>query len=160
MQSQHANKILATKNAIEHWLSNSKRPLVFTNGCFDLLHRGHVTYLEEAASLGATMIVALNSDQSVRSLGKNPDRPLNKLDDRMAVMASLACVDAVCSFDEPTPLALIELIKPEHLVKGGDWPVEKIVGFDEVNRAGGQVHSIEFKHPNSTTALVEKIRNS
>ena len=134
------------------------RPLVFTNGCFDILHRGHVTYLAQARALGAGMVVALNSDVSVKRLGKGDDRPINKLEDRLAVMASLECVSLVTWFDEDTPLQRILQVRPDILVKGGDWPVEKIVGYTEVLGWGGQVHSIPFIHERSTTALVEKIR--
>ncbi|HEX5392788.1 MAG TPA: D-glycero-beta-D-manno-heptose 1-phosphate adenylyltransferase [Rhodocyclaceae bacterium] len=134
------------------------RPLVFTNGCFDILHRGHVTYLAQARALGAGMVVALNTDASVKRLGKGDDRPINKLEDRLAVMASLECVSLVTWFDEFTPLERILEIRPDILVKGGDWPVEKIVGYTEVLGWGGTVHSIPFIHERSTTALVEKIR--
>ncbi len=134
------------------------RPLVFTNGCFDILHRGHVTYLAQAAALGTTMIVALNSDASVKRLGKGEDRPVNALEDRLAIMASLACVTLVTWFDEDTPLQRILECRPEILVKGGDWPVDKIVGCNEVRSWGGSVHSIPFVHQKSTTALLEKIR--
>ena len=134
------------------------RPLVFTNGCFDILHRGHVTYLAQAAALGVGMVVALNSDASVKRLGKGDDRPVNTLADRLAVMASLACVSLVTWFDEDTPLQSILASRPEVLVKGGDWPVEKIVGCSEVRGWGGTVHSIPFIHQKSTTALLEKIR--
>ncbi len=134
------------------------RPLVFTNGCFDILHRGHVTYLAQAAALGTSMVVALNSDASVKRLGKGDDRPVNALADRLAVMASLACVALVTWFDEDTPLQRILDCRPDVLVKGGDWPVEKIVGCQEVIGWGGTVHSIPFIHQKSTTALLEKIR--
>ena len=134
------------------------RPLVFTNGCFDILHRGHVTYLAQAAALGATMVVALNSDASVKRQGKGDDRPVNALDDRLAVMAALDCVSLVTWFDEDTPLQRILDCRPEILVKGGDWPVERIVGAPEVRGWGGTVHSIPFIHQKSTTALLEKIR--
>jgi len=134
------------------------RPLVFTNGCFDILHRGHVTYLAQARSLGASMIVAANSDDSVRRLGKGADRPINPLADRMALLASLECVSLVTWFDEDTPLARILDCRPDVLVKGGDWPVEKIVGYGEVVAWGGSVHSIPFVHERSTTALMDKIR--
>lgn len=134
------------------------RPLVFTNGCFDILHRGHVTYLAQAAALGTTMIVALNSDASVKRLGKGEDRPVNALEDRLAIMASLACVTLVTWFDEDTPLQRILECRPEILVKGGDWPVDKIVGCNEVRSWGGSVHSIPFVYQKSTTALLEKIR--
>ena len=134
------------------------RPLVFTNGCFDILHRGHVTYLAQARALGASLIVAANSDSSVKRLGKGDDRPLNCLDDRMVLLASLECVSLVTSFDEDTPLQRILDCHPDILVKGGDWPVEKIVGYAEVMAWGGSVHSIPFRHERSTTALLSKIR--
>lgn len=134
------------------------RPLVFTNGCFDILHRGHATYLAQARALGASLIVAANSDASVKRLGKGDDRPVNVLDDRMALLAALECVSLVTWFDEDTPLARILDTHPDVLVKGGDWPVEKIVGYREVMDWGGSVHSIPFIHQRSTTALLEKIR--
>lgn len=134
------------------------RPLVFTNGCFDILHRGHVTYLAQARALGASMVVALNTDASVKRQGKGEDRPINTLADRAAIMASLSCVDLVTWFDEDTPLELIRLIAPDVLVKGGDWAVEKIVGNDLVTARGGRVVSIPFEHQRSTTALLKKIR--
>ncbi|MBI2308777.1 MAG: D-glycero-beta-D-manno-heptose 1-phosphate adenylyltransferase [Rhodocyclales bacterium] len=134
------------------------RPLVFTNGCFDILHRGHATYLAQARALGASLVVALNSDASVKRLGKGDDRPVNKLEDRLAVMAALGCVDLVTWFDEDTPLARILDCRPDVLVKGGDWPVARIVGAGEVLGWGGSVHSIPFVHEKSTTALLDKIR--
>ena len=134
------------------------RPLVFTNGCFDILHRGHVTYLAQARSLGAALIVAANSDASVKRLGKGEDRPVNPLSDRMALLASLESVALVTWFDEDTPLDRILDCRPDMLVKGGDWPVEKIVGYREVMAWGGSVHSIPFIHERSTTSLMEKIR--
>ena len=134
------------------------RPLVFTNGCFDILHRGHVTYLAQARALGASLVVAANSDASVKRLGKGGDRPINGLGDRMAVLAALECASLVTWFDEDTPLQRILAARPDVLVKGGDWPADKIVGYAEVMGWGGQVHSIPFIHLSSTTALVEKIR--
>jgi rfaE bifunctional protein nucleotidyltransferase chain/domain len=134
------------------------RPLVFTNGCFDILHRGHVTYLAQARALGTSLIVAANSDASVKRLGKGEDRPVNVLADRMAVLAALECVSLVTWFDEDTPLQRILDCRPDILVKGGDWTVENIVGAAEVQGWGGQVHSIPFIHQRSTTALLEKIR--
>ena len=136
------------------------RPLVFTNGCFDILHRGHVTYLAQARSAGAAMVLALNTDASVRRLGKGSDRPINPLADRAAVAAALACVDLVTWFDEDTPAALIETVKPDILIKGGDWPPEKIVGAAQTLARGGQVFSIPFLHKTSTTKPLEKIRAS
>ena len=135
-----------------------QRPLVFTNGVFDILHRGHVTYLAEARALGASLAVALNSDASVKRLGKGDDRPINLLADRMAVVAALACVDLVTWFDEDTPIARILEARPERLVKGGDWAVDRIVGAADVKGWGGTVHSIAFRHDRSTTRLLERIR--
>lgn len=135
------------------------RPLVFTNGCFDILHRGHVTYLAQARALGASLIVAANSDASVKRQGKGDDRPVNTLEDRMALLASLECVDLVTSFDEDTPIARILECRPDVLVKGGDWAVEKTVGGKEVIGWGGKVVSIPFIHQRSTTALLQKIRS-
>jgi len=134
------------------------RPLVFTNGCFDILHRGHVTYLAQARALGSSLIVAANSDASVKRLGKGDDRPLNTLNDRMAVLASLECVSMVTWFDEDTPIERILDCKPDILVKGGDWTVDTIVGAPEVRSWGGKVISIPFLHDTSTTAMVQKIR--
>ena len=134
------------------------RPLVFTNGVFDILHRGHVTYLAEARALGAAMAIALNSDASVRRLGKGEDRPINLLEDRLAVVAALESVSLVTWFDEDTPIRRILECRPDRLVKGGDWPAERIVGAPEVQGWGGTVHSIAFRHDRSTTRLLEKIR--
>ena len=135
------------------------RPLVFTNGCFDVLHRGHVTYLAQARALGAALIVGVNSDASVKRLGKGGDRPVNPLPDRMAVLAALESVSLAVEFDEDTPLNLILACRPDVLVKGGDWQVEDIVGAREVQGWGGKVHSIPFIHERSTTALLNKIRS-
>lgn len=150
--------IPADSLALGDLIDELPRPLVFTNGCFDILHLGHVTYLEQARNLGAALIVAVNSDASVKRQNKGDDRPINTLSDRMALLASLQCVDAVTSFDQDTPLELIEKILPDHLVKGGDWKEQDIVGADVVKDNGGQVHSIAFKHTRSTTALISKIR--
>ncbi len=135
------------------------RPLAFTNGVFDILHRGHVTYLAEARALGASLVVALNSDASVRRLGKGGDRPVNALADRLAVVAALASVSLVTWFEEDTPIARILESRPERLVKGGDWPVARIVGAAEVAAWGGTVHSIPFRHERSTSALLARIRS-
>ncbi len=141
-------------------LAHLPRPLVFTNGVFDLLHRGHTTYLAQARALGACLLVAVNSDSSVRKLNKGPDRPINTLADRMAVLAALEAVNLVTWFDDDTPLALIQQLAPDVLVKGGDWQVEQIVGGAEVKSRGGSVHSIPFAHVRSTTAMLEKIRGA
>jgi rfaE bifunctional protein nucleotidyltransferase chain/domain len=135
------------------------RPLVFTNGCFDVLHRGHVTYLAQARALGASLVVGVNSDASVKRQGKGNDRPINAEQDRMAVLAALESVSLVVKFDEDTPLNLILACKPDVLVKGGDWKPENIVGSKEVQGWGGSVHSIPFLHERSTTALLKKIRS-
>ena len=134
-------------------------PTVFTNGCFDLLHRGHVTYLDQARALGASLIVALNTDASVKRLGKGDDRPVNELEDRMAVVAALESVDLVTWFDEETPLALIVSLAPQVLAKGGDWAVERIVGAAQAQARGGTVVSIPFVHQRSTTGLLARIRD-
>lgn len=135
------------------------RPLVFTNGVFDILHRGHVTYLAEARALGKALVLALNSDASVRRLGKGEDRPVNPLEDRLAVAAALESVSLVTWFDEDTPIARILECRSERLVKGGDWAVDQIVGAAEVKGWGGTVHSIPFRHDRSTTQLLSKIRS-
>jgi D-glycero-beta-D-manno-heptose 1-phosphate adenylyltransferase len=134
------------------------RPLVFTNGVFDILHRGHVTYLAEARALGAALAIALNSDASVKRLGKGADRPINVLADRLAVVAALECVSLVTWFDEDTPICRILECRPDRLVKGGDWAPDRIVGAAEVRGWGGTVHAIAFQHDRSTTRLLEKIR--
>jgi D-glycero-beta-D-manno-heptose 1-phosphate adenylyltransferase len=133
------------------------RPLVFTNGCFDILHRGHVTYLAEARTLGASLVVGVNTDASVKRQGKGDDRPVNPLEHRMAVLAALESVSLVTWFDENTPLDLIVAVHPDVLVKGGDWTPDSIVGAAEVKSWGGTVHSIPFQHQTSTTALLDRI---
>lgn len=134
------------------------RPLVFTNGVFDILHRGHVTYLEQARGLGASLVVAVNSDASAKRLGKGPDRPLNAQDDRMAVLAALACVDLVVPFEADTPLDLIVACMPDVLVKGGDYSAATTVGAAEVLARGGRFVVIPFRYDRSTTSLVQRIR--
>jgi rfaE bifunctional protein nucleotidyltransferase chain/domain len=131
---------------------------VFTNGVFDILHRGHVTYLAQARAMGAALIVALNSDASVKRLGKGDDRPINTLEDRMAVIAALQCVDAVTWFEEDTPILRIVAAHPDVLVKGGDWPLDRIAGAREVKGWGGTVHAIPFQFDRSTTATLGRIR--
>jgi rfaE bifunctional protein nucleotidyltransferase chain/domain len=139
-------------------LKTLNRPLVFTNGVFDILHRGHVTYLAQARALGASLVVALNSDASARKLEKGEDRPVNALEDRAALVAALESVALVTWFEQETPLELIRSVKPDVLVKGGDWKVDAIVGAKEVKSWGGSVHSIPFAHQRSTTSLLARIR--
>ena len=151
-------KKICTRAELAARVAKLPRPLVFTNGCFDVLHRGHVTYLAQARALGAAMVLGVNSDASVKRQGKGDDRPINLQDDRLAVLAALEAVDLVVLFDEDTPLDLILTCKPDILVKGGDWTPDKIVGAKEVIGWGGSVHSIPFLHERSTTALLKKIR--
>ncbi|NLR76461.1 MULTISPECIES: D-glycero-beta-D-manno-heptose 1-phosphate adenylyltransferase [Leeia] len=153
----YEQKIVAPEQLLAH-ASRLARPLVFTNGCFDILHRGHTTYLAQARALGAALVVALNTDASVKRLGKGDDRPINPLENRLAVMAALQAVDLVTWFDEDTPLQRILQLRPEVLVKGGDWVPEQIVGASEVRGWGGQVHSIPFLYQTSTTATLARIR--
>lgn len=131
---------------------------VFTNGCFDILHIGHVHYLNEARSLGDKLVVGLNSDKSVKRL-KGNERPINNELDRKYVLENLKAVDEVIIFDEDTPIELIKKINPHILVKGGDWPIEKIVGHEHVLANGGVVKSLSFKDGYSTTSTLEKIKN-
>ncbi len=135
----------------------SGKKIVFTNGCFDILHVGHIHYLKEARSLGNFLVLALNSDQSVRNL-KGIERPLQNQDDRAEILAALECVSFVTIFSEPTPLEIIKVIKPDLLVKGGDWPPEKIVGHDFVKSYGGKIQSLSFVSGRSTSAIVDKIK--
>jgi rfaE bifunctional protein nucleotidyltransferase chain/domain len=134
------------------------RPLVFTNGVFDVLHRGHVNYLHQAAALGGSLIVAVNSDASAKLLGKGPDRPLNKAEDRAAVLAGLASVSLVIFFDEPTPVDLIKKLKPDLYVKGGDYDMETLEETRVVRSWGGDAVAIPFVDGYSTTSLVKRIR--
>lgn len=139
-------------------LANLPRPWVFTNGVFDILHRGHATYLAQARSLGSSLIVALNSDASARRLGKGPDRPLNAENDRAVLMAALESVSLVTWFDEDTPLELITALRPDILVKGGDYDMQKLAETAVVQGYGGTARAIPFVDGYSTTALVRKIQ--
>ncbi|ETN86863.1 D-glycero-beta-D-manno-heptose 1-phosphate adenylyltransferase [Paraburkholderia silvatlantica] len=134
--------------------------VVFTNGVFDILHRGHVTYLAEAKALGQCLIVGVNSDASVRMLGKGDDRPINTTDDRMALLAALECVDYVVKFEEQTPINLIEAIHPDVLVKGGDYVMDALPESALVRGWGGTALAIPFAFDRSTTALLKKVRAS
>jgi D-beta-D-heptose 7-phosphate kinase/D-beta-D-heptose 1-phosphate adenosyltransferase len=140
-------------------LRQAGRRVVFTNGCFDLLHPGHVRYLQQARALGDALIVALNSDRSVRVL-KGPARPILKEAERAEVMAALACVDFVTIFDEPTPREIITALRPDVLVKGGDWSINTIVGREEVEAAGGQVMNLPFVDGVSTSEVIARIMQS
>ena len=153
-----ASKILDRAAAVARFGRPRDGRLVFTNGCFDLLHPGHVAYLDEARRLGDALIVGVNTDASVRRLGKGDERPLVDQDARLRVLAGLASVDALVLFDEDTPLELIRSVRPDVLVKGGDYTPETIVGADDVRADGGEVHVIPFLPGYSTTALVDRIR--
>ena len=154
---RYAAKIAAPGDALGR-IRALPRPLVFTNGVFDLLHRGHVTCLDQARALGAALVVAVNSDASVRRLGKDGARPLNPLADRMAVLAALEAVDLVVPFDADTPRDLIVACLPDVLVKGGDYSADTTAGASEVIAAGGRFVAIPFASPHSTSGLIAKIR--
>jgi rfaE bifunctional protein nucleotidyltransferase chain/domain len=145
------------RERIEAWRSAGET-IVFTNGVFDLLHRGHVEYLEEAASLGTRLVVGINSDESTRLL-KGPERPLVSEDERAELLAALECVDLVVVFDEDTPERLIREVAPAVLVKGGDWPLDQIVGRSFVEARGGRVLSVPLRQGLSTTRIVERVRD-
>jgi D-glycero-beta-D-manno-heptose 1-phosphate adenylyltransferase len=151
------DKITSRQHALAR-VAQLARPLVFTNGVFDVLHRGHATYLAQARSLGASLVVALNTDASARRLGKGPDRPLNSEQDRAVMMAALESVSLVTWFDEDTPLELIRELQPDLLVKGGDYDMEKLAETGVVHAYGGRAVAIPFVPGYSTTALVRRIR--
>jgi len=148
-------KILNPKKLEQLLKKRGRRKVVFTNGCFDIVHAGHVTYLEKAASLGDLLIVALNSDASTSRL-KGPSRPINPLQDRCKVIGALESVDYVTWFEEDTPLELIRKLTPNVLVKGGDYEVRKIVGYEEVKARGGAVKVIPFLEGRSTTGIIQR----
>lgn len=137
---------------------NKGKKIVFTNGCFDILHRGHVTYLNQAKSLGDLLVMGVNSDASVKRL-KGPERPINQEQDRKFVLENLKAVDFVEIFTDDTPLELIKTIRPAVLVKGGDWTIDKIVGGKEVISWGGEVFSLSFVDGYSTTGIIQKIQH-
>ena len=134
------------------------KKVVLTNGCFDLLHIGHVRYLQSARDLGDLLVVAVNSDESVRSLNKGPGRPLTPVDQRMEMLAALTCVDYIVRFDESTPLQVIEILQPDVLVKGNDWNVDRIVGKDIVEKRGGTITIIPLIPDVSTSLIIERIQ--
>lgn len=146
-------------NDIDKHIQNakSKGKVVFTNGCFDLLHVGHIRYLQEARRLGSFLVVGINSDSSVQRL-KGPTRPVQNESDRAEILSELKSVDLVCIFDQDTPLVLIKQIRPDILVKGGDWKTSQIVGADFVLSNGGEVKSLSFVDGKSTTGLIQKSR--
>ena len=139
-------------------LAELARPVVFTNGVFDILHRGHVTYLAQARALGASLVIGLNSDPSAKGLGKAPDRPLNGEGDRATVLAALESVSLVTLFDEATPLELLKLVRPQRYVKGGDYDIETLAETALVRSWGGVASALPFVDGYSTTSLVERIR--
>lgn len=149
-----------SKEALIRLLTNIPRPLVLTNGVFDVLHRGHVSYLHHAAELGASLLVAVNTDASARMLGKGPDRPINSAEDRAYVLAGLASVDIVTVFDTRTPVGLIREIRPDIYVKGGDYDMETIEETHLVRSWGGQSVAISFVDGFSTTSILKRIRES
>lgn len=143
-------------NVVKTWKEENKK-IVFTNGCFDILHKGHVEYLSKARDLGDKLIIGLNTDNSVKQQGKAPNRPINNEEARAILLSALECVDAVIYFEEQTPLILIKLIMPNVLVKGSDYTPENIVGYKEVTENGGIVKTIDFVQGFSTTSILNKI---
>jgi D-glycero-beta-D-manno-heptose 1-phosphate adenylyltransferase len=149
---------ITTRDALAQLRASLTGPVVFTNGVFDILHRGHVTYLADAKALGATLIVGVNSDASVKMLGKGDDRPINNENDRMALLAALESVDYVVQFTERTPIELIEAVRPDILVKGGDYDMDALPESALVRSWGGTALAIAFEHDRSTTKLLQKVR--
>ena len=158
LQSKIYNKEQLAR-AIAIWRFKDNK-IVFTNGCFDILHKGHVTYLAQAADLGDILIVGLNSDASVKKLHKGVNRPIQDQDSRALILASLHYVSAVIMFDEDTPAELIKLVQPDVLVKGGDWKPEEIAGYDTVKARGGEVVVIDYLPGFSTTTIEQKIKSN
>ncbi len=145
------------KPLLNKLLAEGKK-VVFTNGCFDILHRGHVEYLCKARDLGNYLVLGLNTDESVKRLGKSPERPINSQETRATILAALSCIDAIVLFNEDTPLELITYLQPNVLVKGSDYKVENIVGYDVVTKNGGEVITINLVDGFSTTKLIEKMK--
>jgi len=155
------HKILTKENLLKRiniWRMFNKK-IVFTNGCFDILHQGHIDYLSKARDLGSVLVIGLNTDASVKRLNKSPERPINKEQSRALVLAALVLVDAVVLFDEDTPYDLIKAIQPDVLVKGADYKAEDIVGYDIVKARGGEVATIELTEGFSTTELIKRIKS-
>lgn len=150
---------ICTPNNLQEKLSALPKPVVFTNGVFDILHRGHVSYLAQAKSLGKSLVIGVNTDASVRLLGKGDDRPLNVESDRLTLLAALESVDLVVLFTEPTPVKLMAKIKPDIYVKGGDYQIDTLAETALIKSWGGKAYAIPFIHDRSTTALLRKIRS-
>ena len=151
-------KKISSEEELLDKLSQLPKPIVFTNGVFDILHRGHVSYLDQARSFGSSLVVGVNADASVRMLGKGDDRPLNQENDRMALLAALESVSLVVMFTEKTPVELIKKIKPDIYIKGGDYEIDTLAETALVKSWGGKAYAIPFIHDRSTTALLSKIR--
>lgn len=149
---------LCAPDEVESRVAALPQPVVFTNGVFDILHRGHVSYLAQARALGGSLVVGLNSDASARGLGKGPDRPLNTQLDRACVLAALESVNLVIGFDEPTPVELLKRVRPRWYVKGGDYDIETLAETALVRSWGGDARALPFVDGHSTTALVRRIR--
>ena len=149
---------LCPRSELAARIAGLPQPVAFTNGVFDILHRGHVSYLAQSRALGASLVIGLNSDASARGLGKGPDRPLNNEADRACVLAALESVSLVTLFDEPTPVELLELVRPQLYVKGGDYDIEALEETRRVRTWGGEAHALPFVDGYSTTALVRRIR--
>ncbi len=152
------SKLLSREQLIERFGRPREGSVVFTNGCFDLLHRGHVSYLDAASALGTSLVVGVNTDASVRRLDKGSGRPFVSQDDRAYLLGSLECIDAVCLFDEDTPLQLISALLPDVLVKGADYAIDQVVGREAVEAAGGRVVLVPLVPGYSTSALLQRIR--
>lgn len=157
MTTDFTSQKLITSSGLPGFVDRRKERLVWTNGCFDIIHAGHILYLYECKKLGGKLIVGLNSDDSVRRL-KGPDRPVNKVEDRILHLAAFFFIDYIFVYDEDTPLKWIKAIQPDFLVKGGDYKVEDIVGYQEVVNTGGKVLTIPLVKRKSTTSFIEKIR--
>lgn len=158
--SDHKIKALSQAKTLTDQWKNEGLTVVFTNGCFDLLHRGHIQYLSKAKSLGDKLIIGLNSDSSVRSLNKGIARPLQDQTSRASILAAMECVDIVVLFDQSTPLELIKTVQPNILVKGGDYIAEEVVGFKEVAANGGKTVILDFLPGYSTSNIERKIKES
>lgn len=153
-------KKISSRSGLVERVAQLPKPVVLTNGVFDILHRGHVTYLAQARELGASLVVAVNTDASVKRLGKGDDRPINTCDDRMAILAALESVSLVVPFDEDTALEVVQEARPDIYVKGGDYDMTAIPEGRAVAAYGGRAVAIDFKHDRSTTSLLSKVRKN